>query len=100
MSKSPPDLIALMAQILVDTPKMPDAACIGRHELFDPPVAYEDPGDVLDRHTAAVGICSTCPARTRCRQWATTERPTDGVLAGQIPPQPQRRGRPPQMESA
>lgn len=89
-----PDLIGLLVKILADTPPMADAECIGHTDLFDPQSEHEAAEDVTYRHMQAATICASCPVLSECDRWAQTERPSDGVLAGRIPPPKQRRGRP------
>ena len=62
----------------IKAPRLPNAACLGRHELFDSRPA--DPGRTC-------GICRNyCPALPACTQWlaslAPSRRPS-GVVAGQ-----------------
>jgi hypothetical protein len=44
--------IKLLSKILADLPRLPGAACIGRHEWFD--------------RTQAARLCATCPAIRHC----------------------------------
>lgn len=83
--------IALLAKILAATPRLEDAACIGRTELFDPQQDGEEAQDVTYRHRRAAALCNECPALTECHRWAQTERQSASVLAGRVPPP---RGRP------
>lgn len=76
----------LLAQHLA-APNLPDAACRGRHELFDPPRLGEAPDAAERRMWLALDLCNRCPELTPCRAWL--ERlPLDvrphGVVAGQV----------------
>lgn len=68
----------LVAVILTRMPPLPDAACIGRPELFD--------GSSAADRDRAIEIClSDCPALQRCAQWLATlssEPRPPGVTAG------------------
>jgi Transcription factor WhiB len=69
------NLDALLAAI--GTPKLTDAACRGRHELFD-----------NSDHTQALALCQQCPALHDCTQWLAglpRSRRPHGVVAGQPP---------------
>lgn len=87
------DLIALLSKILTDTPKLDGAACIDWPGLHDPANEGESAAVVASRHAAAESVCFDCPAMLACDQWAQTERPYAGVIAGRIP-SPKQRGRP------
>ncbi|BAH52237.1 hypothetical protein [Rhodococcus opacus] len=67
------DWVSLLESILADTPSLPEAACIGRHDLFD-----EGQGESKDeaRHRQAVAekLCAGCPEAWRCPE--RTDQPT------------------------
>lgn len=78
-----------LADALDTIPRLPGAACVGRHQLFD--------GDDTEHHAAAVQICQHCPALQPCRDWFDALRPSQkpaGVTAGIVHEPPKRRGRP------
>ena len=89
-----PGPLSLLAAVLEGTADLSGAACIGHPELFDALDPDEPAEDAEYRHRAALRLCSTCPALTRCEQWANTQ-PTqnDSVIAGRTPEHGQR-GRP------
>lgn len=93
----PDGTIRLLAKILTGLPRLADAACTGRGDLFAPAAADEDPDDLAYRHEAAAGLCRTCPALAPCSAWAASlpprQRPA-GVLAAQVPTPPGTTGRP------
>lgn len=76
----------LLAQHLA-APNLPEAACRGRHALFDPPRPGEDPDAAERRMWAALDLCATCPELQPCRSWID-RLPLDvrphGVVAGQV----------------
>jgi len=61
--------LALLKAILADSVRLPNAACVGRHELFDP-----IPGNGGDQHqrqeqirrAEAARLCAGCPAILHC----------------------------------
>jgi len=72
--------VELVAEMLRDSPKLPNAACAEHPELFD---AVDDPACV----EAAVEICETrCRDFDRCRAWADSlpRFAVHGVLAGEL----------------
>jgi hypothetical protein len=80
-------LAALLTQ-LAGAPSLPGARCRGRSHLFDA-AADREPAPVVEaRHNQAVGLCTRCPALTRCQEWVgglpAKKRPA-GVVAGQAP---------------
>lgn len=92
MTRAPTDPVTdLLVKILASTPRLEDAACIGRTELFDPQQDGEEAQDVTYRHRRAAALCKDCPALAECHRWSQTERHQVGVIAGRIPPP---RGRP------
>lgn len=94
MTKPEPDLIALLARILTDTPRLEGAACIEWPGLHDPAHDGEPQAETSLRHEYAVAVCRGCPALFECNEWALTEPTSTGVLAGRIPTPARRRGRP------
>ena len=76
----------LLAQHLA-APILPEAACRGRHDLFDPPRPGEDPDTAERRMWAALDVCNRCPELRPCRRWLdglpSNVRP-HGVVAGQV----------------
>lgn len=83
-------LFAVLAEVLRELPKLPDPACAGRPELFDPAGEGEPASQVRTRHAAAVAICQGCACLTECRSWAETQRSEGGVVGGQLPVTPGR----------
>jgi hypothetical protein len=86
-----PGWVSLLADILRGTPRLENAACVGRWPgLFDPPARGEtlDHPDVEYRHGIAVGICNTCVCRVECGRFVdslpVSKRPA-GVVAGRRP---------------
>jgi len=79
-------LDTLLAE-LAGAPALPGARCRGRHHLFDSAAPGEHPDTVNARHTQALGLCSRCPALTRCDDWLSglpvRKRPF-GVIAGEL----------------
>ncbi len=77
-----------------DSAHLQQAACKGRHGLFDARRHNEPHTDAAKRHTAATTICRRCPALEACQRWADTltraERADSGVLAGTPPPDTRR----------
>lgn len=76
---------------LAGIPRLPDAACRGRHELFDPR-DLNDP-DRPDVEAHALALCSRCPALAGCRAWfdgLPARLQPHGVVAGVVrrPPAP------------
>ncbi|ORM38173.1 hypothetical protein [Williamsia sp. 1135] len=93
MKEREPDLITLLGKILADTPRLENAVCLGRSDLFDPARDYEPMPAVSHRHQLAAALCAGCPALVQCGTWAATERPSASVIAGRVPTS-QRRRRP------
>ncbi len=85
-----PGWVSLLAEVLRDSPKLEDAACVGRWPaLWDPPgrgESYDHP-DVQYRHNLALEICESCPVIRECGSAVDTlpvsKRPA-GVIAGRI----------------
>jgi WhiB family transcriptional regulator, redox-sensing transcriptional regulator len=70
--------IELTAAILRGTPRLPDALCRGRVELFD--------ADDEETASRAAAVCRRCPARQPCSAWANglAHNQINGVIAGQF----------------
>jgi hypothetical protein len=72
---------------LAGAPSLPGARCRGRHHMFDPAGAHEDPTVVDQRHAQALGLCALCPSLAHCRDWLDSlperKKPL-GVIAGQL----------------
>lgn len=68
--------VELAAAVLWRAPRLPDAACIGRGELFDAANASAD--DIA----AAKALCARCECFAACSQWASGQRHLVGVVAG------------------
>lgn len=66
-----------LAEALMAAPDLPEAACRGRHELFDgfEPSSGETFDDVDYRHTAAVALCRQCPELLPCRAYSNEAFP-------------------------
>lgn len=61
-----PGWVPLLEDILKDRPNLPDAACLGKHDLFDA-ARFPIPGTTgAEAHAAATNLCRRCPARSRC----------------------------------
>ncbi|PZS23005.1 MAG: hypothetical protein DLM60_03360 [Pseudonocardiales bacterium] len=70
----PDGTVRLLSAILADQPRLSGAACIGRHEMFDP-IRNGDPRYQREeqlRRTEAARLCAGCPARQRCPDVTTT----------------------------
>jgi len=84
---NPANLFASLGPI----PRLPGAKCVGRYDLFD----STKPDDV----TAAIELCSFCPALAACAAWVDSlppKRRPVGVTAGRVhrpPPEPSRQRR-------
>ncbi|CAJ1578983.1 hypothetical protein [[Mycobacterium] wendilense] len=80
---TPQDLFDALAL----APELPDAACVGLWEAFDPAPPGETPEDTEYRYQTAQHVCRTCPALASCAEWVDSlpksKRPR-GVVAGQI----------------
>jgi hypothetical protein len=73
-----PPTVLLLREILRDLPRLgEDRACLGASpETFD--AASEDDA----QHAISLG--RACPALTACREWSTTQRRLEGVVAGRL----------------
>jgi WhiB family redox-sensing transcriptional regulator len=59
----------LLKEILAGVPRLPGAACIGRHELFDPVPGnggHQHQRQEQIRRAEAARLCATCPAIRHC----------------------------------
>jgi WhiB family transcriptional regulator, redox-sensing transcriptional regulator len=76
---NPADLYAALTAI----PRLPGAACRGRHHLFDPADTTNPDHDNLQAQ--ALALCRQCPALAGCTAWFESlpkrHRPS-GVVAG------------------
>ncbi|MCX6468088.1 MAG: WhiB family transcriptional regulator [Corynebacteriales bacterium] len=77
------DLIGLIAEIVRESPNLPDAACTSSPHLFDPAGDHETRESVADRQRQARRICSTCPVLDDCAVWAASI--PRGRIAGVLP---------------
>lgn len=61
-------VVALLKEILADLLRLPGAACIGKHAMFDPVIGnglqYRDQEQI--RLAKAARLCATCPAIRHC----------------------------------
>ncbi|MGH3548413.1 MAG: WhiB family transcriptional regulator [Pseudonocardiaceae bacterium] len=65
--------VRLLSAILADSPRLPGAACRGRHALFDP-IRGNEPGfqrQEQRRRTDAARLCAGCPVRAQCSKVTT-----------------------------
>jgi hypothetical protein len=84
----PEGAIRLLASMLAGAPKLSDAACRGRFDLFDDRRGDEDAEDAETRHAAAAAMCCRCPALDACTAWTARLRGRHrpgGVVAGELP---------------
>lgn len=72
------DPIGLIANILRDTPRLDNAACLDH----DPDLWFADPSDTASRSQAR-RICESCPARTACRDFADAGGQEWGIWGGE-----------------
>ncbi|WP_442791866.1 WhiB family transcriptional regulator [Mycobacterium sp. 3-98] len=64
----------------ISSPSLPDALCVGRHELFDTAANRDGP-----ERSEAVAICHRCPVLAWCKAWSTAQDwPAGTVVGGQI----------------
>jgi hypothetical protein len=94
---SPADLFAAIAA----APRLPGAACVGKHAIFD--LRDADAPDRPEAEAEALTLCAACPALTACQAHfdglPDRLRPT-GIVGGVVrrPAAPGRpRGRPKQV---
>ncbi|MGF2945835.1 hypothetical protein [Mycobacterium sp. Lab-001] len=84
----PEGVVKLLASVLAGAPKLSDAECRGRFDLFDDRRGDEDAEDAETRHQQAVQLCHACPALDACTAWTARLRGRHrpgGVIAGQLP---------------
>jgi hypothetical protein len=89
--------LALLKQILAGTVRLPGAACVGRHRLFDSVVGnghrYRDQEHT--RIARAAACCATCPARAQCPTATTSSTITLAVgvrrSSARVRPRPRHR---------
>ncbi|MGH3522204.1 MAG: hypothetical protein ACRDU4_05100 [Mycobacterium sp.] len=70
----PDGTVRLLSAILTDSPRLPGAACRGRHAMFDP-IRGNEPGFQRReqvRRTEAARVCAGCPVIHRCPDVTTT----------------------------
>jgi hypothetical protein len=83
--------IKLLSTILADTVRLPGAACIGKHRMYDPIV--ENRHRYRDREwarlTKAARVCAGCPVIQRCNTVATMAT-VEVMPAPRRPPPPSR----------
>lgn len=82
------DTLQSLLEAVGAAPALPGARCRGRHHLFDPATAHEDPDTTTQRHTQAIGLCRLCPALALCTEWFDNLKPSrrpPGVVAGRAP---------------
>ncbi|MAU83881.1 MAG: transcriptional regulator [Gordonia sp.] len=86
-----PGIVSLLAEVLQAVPALPDAACVGSADLFDPRANGEAVEDATYRHQRAAALCARCPVLDACRSWADTQPDLDrSVIGGRLPDQPGR----------
>lgn len=91
----------LLTKVLWRLPKLTDAACAGRSELFDARDPDEDAESAEYRHHRAAALCRTCPVLDACSEYADTDNSkARHVIAGRIPSPPATAGRPRKETSA
>jgi hypothetical protein len=74
--------VELLANMLRDSPKLPEALCVNRSVLFD---AEQDDYDERAYAIArAKGLCARCERLQHCREWAATQDRLSGVVAGEV----------------
>ncbi|MGH3538130.1 MAG: hypothetical protein ACRDQJ_07470 [Pseudonocardiaceae bacterium] len=88
----PDGTVRLLTAILADSPRLPGAACRGRHRTYDPlPRVHQHQRQERARLAEATRICATCPARAQCPT-VTTGPGVTAVSVGRrpapIPPPP------------
>jgi WhiB family transcriptional regulator, redox-sensing transcriptional regulator len=81
-----PEDLADLFGALAAAPRLPGAACVGRHELFDS--KHESDPNRAEAEAAAMKICLTeCGAYSQCRDWIQSlpaSRRPSGVVAGVV----------------
>lgn len=71
-----PGTVPLLEAILWGRPNLPDAACTGRHELFDAAVNPKPHHRRAPTARAeAEALCWQCPHRTECKDTLARPRP-------------------------
>lgn len=81
-----------MTALLASIPDLPGARCIGKADLFEATIAEYRAGnrptpDLTAARTAALRLCTACPALDPCRAWTDRLQPTQrprGVIAGRV----------------
>ncbi len=86
----------LLDELAAAIPALPEAACRGRHELFDAQPEDRHPDIARRLEQTALGICATCAALEPCREWLAGLEPNQrpyGVTAGTVRRERRRRRR-------
>lgn len=76
------DLYESLIDALAGIPSLPGARCLGRAADFD-----LEPGSCPEAIEAAIHICQSCPALTRCRDYVLSLPPSKrprGVVGGEL----------------
>ena len=76
-----------LADLAASIPRLPEAACKGRHELFDAPAEDMEPVIARRLESTALVICQTCPELEPCREWLDgleSHQQPYGVTAGMV----------------
>lgn len=88
---NPDGVVALLAEILTDLPRLPNAACVGRHALYDPVTGngHQQRRQEQIRLAEAARVCAGCPVIGRCTS-VTVAATVEAVI-----PAPRRPSAPP-----
>lgn len=78
----PDGVIGLLAEILRGLPRLDNAACRGRHVVWDCEQTDHDEREYTQR--SAIEQCKKCPALAACREWAAAQTNLTGVVAGEV----------------
>ena len=76
-----------LADLAASIPRLPEAACKGRHELFDAQPEDQHPDIARRLESTALGICRLCPELEPCALWLAGLEPHQrpfGVTAGTV----------------
>lgn len=74
-----PGPVALLAELLRDTPRLDGAVCATKRGHF----MEAETGNRV-RVDQCISICRRCPALEACRMWAATQPGLVGVVAGKL----------------
>ncbi|TSD95279.1 hypothetical protein FOS14_18105 [Skermania sp. ID1734] len=66
----PTGAMLLLERVLDQLPALPQAACRGQWQIYEPRSLGEEDECVAERRAAAAQLCGRCPERVRC-QWRT-----------------------------